>query len=69
MGGAQTGPQSNRLSAAEQHQRFEIDIRDQAGKPRDPARLPTGISFSTSGMVSTISTAPGESTSPDQVAV
>src|SRR5690606_17958309 len=29
----------------------------------------TGISFSTSGTVSTISTAPGESTSPDQLAV
>ncbi|MNV81511.1 hypothetical protein D3C71_1751800 [compost metagenome] len=29
----------------------------------------TGISFNTSGMVRTISTAPGESTIPDQVAV
>ena len=29
----------------------------------------TGISFSTSGMVNTINMAPGESTSPDQVAV
>ena len=29
----------------------------------------TGISLSTSGMVNTINTAPGDSTSPDQVAV
>src|SRR5690606_27317154 len=60
---------SNSISGVSERDQQNDTARQ--GKPKAIIQrvCTTGISFSTSGMVSTISTAPGDSTSPDQVAV